>query len=292
MTVFNNTRRATRNRKIMNALSETAHVERPMHRERIGTQILGTRIDAIDWTHALAQIEQWARARTSSYICICNVHVLMSAARDERFRAIINQADLATPDGMPLAWTLRARGFAQQERINGPDLMWRYCERAAERGLSIFLYGSTPLTLNGLSVRLRRAFPGLKIAGVCSPPFRALSAEEDEKIVASINRSGAGVVFVGLGCPKQEMWMAAHRGAIEAVMIGVGAAFDYHAGTLRRAPEWMQRRGLEWLHRLAHDPRRLWRRYLVTNTLFVLRVAVPLLCQKLLLFSRKKLRRR
>ena len=259
-----------------------------MHRARTGTQLLGTHIDAIAWPQALVQIEQWARARNSSYVCICNVHVLMSAARDRNFRSIINDADLATPDGMPLAWSLRARGFAQQERINGPDLMWKYCERAAENGSRIYLYGSTPLTLQRLSARLRKAFPALKIAGMCSPPFRALTPEEDAKFVSDINRSGAGVVFVGLGCPKQELWMAAHRGAINAVMIGVGAAFDYHAGTLRRAPLWMQRRGLEWLHRLASDPRRLWRRYLITNTLFVLRVGVPLVCNKIILSSRKR----
>lgn len=272
---------------ILDTLPVTTAIGSPMRRPRGGTRLLNTHIDAITWPDALALIGQWAHERKSSYVCISNVHVLMSAAADEDFRRVINEADLATPDGMPLAWSLRARGFARQERINGPDLMWKYCERAAANGSRIYLYGSTPLTLQRLSARLRKAFPALKIAGIYSPPFRALTPEEDAKIVADINRSGAGVVFVGLGCPKQELWMAAHRGAIDAVMIGVGAAFDYHAGTLRRAPLWMQRRGLEWLHRLASDPRRLWRRYVVTNTLFVLRVGVPLVCHKAILSSRK-----
>jgi N-acetylglucosaminyldiphosphoundecaprenol N-acetyl-beta-D-mannosaminyltransferase len=165
---------------------------------------------------------------------------------------------------------MRRLGFPNQQRINGPDLMWRYCEQAATRGEPIYLYGGMPETLDLLQHQLKRAFPGLLIAGAWSPPIRNLTEEEDEADVARINASGAGIVWVGLGCPKQERWMAAHRGRVQAVMIGVGAAFDYHAGTLKRAPRWMQDGGLEWLHRLFSEPRRLWRRYLVTNTLFVI----------------------
>ncbi|HZV97349.1 MAG TPA: WecB/TagA/CpsF family glycosyltransferase, partial [Methylophilaceae bacterium] len=156
-----------------------------------------------------------------------------------------------------------------QERINGPDLMWKYCALAEQRRELIFFYGNTQETLDALVKKLKAAFPKLQIAGAYSPPFRTLTPQEDANIVTKINHSGARVVFVSLGCPKQELWMAEHRGRIHAVMIGVGAAFDYHAGTVKRAPLWMQRRGLEWLHRLCSEPRRLWKRYLVTNTLFM-----------------------
>jgi N-acetylglucosaminyldiphosphoundecaprenol N-acetyl-beta-D-mannosaminyltransferase len=197
--------------------------------------------------------------------------VVVTAKQDAEFRCIVNEADMATPDGMPLVWVLRRMGFQQQERINGPDLMWRLCGQAEQKGLSIFLYGSTPETIEKLTDNLKAAFPRLAVAGDCSPPFRPLSEEENREIVDRINSSDAHVVFVGLGCPKQEFWMAEHRGAIQAVMIGVGAAFDYHAGTVKRAPLWMQRSGLEWLFRLLSEPKRLWKRYLVTNSLFLLR---------------------
>ncbi|WP_298435407.1 WecB/TagA/CpsF family glycosyltransferase [Geobacter sp.] len=232
--------------------------------------ILGARINALSWNEALGTLSAWGSNRESRYICICNVHSVVTAKQDPRFQSVINHADMATPDGMPLAWTLRRLGFPGQQRINGPDLMWKYCERAAANGQSIFLYGSTDATLDLLQNRLKSAFPALKIAGAYSPPFRPLSTEEEQSIVAMINDSGANVVFVGLGCPKQEFWMAEHRGRIKAVMIGVGAAFDYHAGTIKRAPLWMQNSGFEWLYRLVSEPRRLWRRYLVTNSLFVL----------------------
>jgi N-acetylglucosaminyldiphosphoundecaprenol N-acetyl-beta-D-mannosaminyltransferase len=172
-------------------------------------------------------------------------------------------------------------GVEEQERINGPDLMWRYCAEAAQRNESIYLYGGQQETLDILQRKLLVQFPGLKIAGAYSPPFRALSVDEDSAVVDAINASGAGTVWVSLGCPKQEKWMAEHRGRINAVMIGVGAAFDYHAGTIQRAPLWMQRNGLEWLHRLCSEPRRLWKRYLVTNSLFVIHACRQLLCRRL-----------
>jgi N-acetylglucosaminyldiphosphoundecaprenol N-acetyl-beta-D-mannosaminyltransferase len=164
---------------------------------------------------------------------------------------------------------LRRLGFGRQERIDGPDLMRRCCALAATRNESVFLYGGTERTLEMLQSALREEHRGLIIAGTYSPPFRPLTEQEDDAIVEMINESGAGVVWVGLGCPKQEMWMHAHRGRVNAVMVGVGAAFEYLAGTTRRAPRWMQRAGLEWLHRLASEPRRLWRRYTVTNSYFI-----------------------
>lgn len=245
--------------------------------DRRGARILGAFIDAPDWKGVLERVSRWAADKESRYVCICNVHSLVTTRQDAGFNRVVAEADMATPDGAPVAWMLRRLGFSGQKRINGPDLMWTYCEEASRRDESIFLYGSTPKTLAILQSKLLAAFPGLRIAGAISPPFRALSANEDAADVASINASGAGTVWVSLGCPKQEKWMAAHRGRISAVMIGVGAAFDYHAGTIKRAPPWMQRSGLEWFHRLACEPRRLWKRYLVTNTLFIASASLQLL---------------
>lgn len=239
-----------------------------MSERRVG-DVIGSPIDALDWDEAVSRIAGWAARRESRYVCICNVHSVVTARGDEAFARVVREADMATPDGAPVAWMLRRGGHAGQARINGPDLMWRYCAAAARRGESIYLYGGAPETLEVLQRVLVAAHPGLVIAGAWSPPFRALSDEEDAAAVARINDSGAGVVWVSLGCPKQELWMAAHRGRVQAVMVGVGAAFDYHAGTIRRAPLWMQRNGLEWLHRLCSEPRRLWRRYFVTNLLFL-----------------------
>ncbi len=248
-----------------------------MQDRRVTTPVLGVPIDVLGWDAALSRISTWAAARESRYVCICNSHSVVTAGQDAAFGRIIEAADMATPDGAPVARMLRILGSPAQQRINGPDLMWKYCEQAALRGESIYLYGGLPDTLALLQQRLKAAFPGLLIAGAYSPPFRLATAEEDEADVARINAAGAGTVWVSLGCPKQEQWMAAHRGRVNAVMIGVGAAFDYHAGTIKRAPQWMQNAGLEWLHRLCSEPRRLWKRYLVTNTLFIAGAAGQLL---------------
>lgn len=224
----------------------------------------------IDWQGAVSRIADWAAARESRYVCICNAHSVVTATDDTAFATAVLHADMATPDGAPVAWLISRQTGRKQERINGPDLMWRYISKAASGGESIFLYGATEDTLLALRARLAFEFPQLRVAGAYSPPFRQLTTEEDEYVVEMINTSGATTVWVSLGCPKQEKWMAAHRGRIRAVMIGVGAAFDYHAGTIQRAPLWMQKNGLEWLHRLASEPGRLWKRYLITNTLFLI----------------------
>jgi|SRR6185437_5141347 len=235
--------------------------------------VLKVPIDVLTWEIAVSRIFTWAVQRESRYVCICNVHSCVTAEQDLEFGQVLAKADIATPDGAPIAWMVRKMGVPDQQRINGPDLMWLYCEQAAARRESIYLYGGLPETLSILQLRLKEAFPGLRIAGTWSPPFRALTEEEDEADVSRINASGAGTVWVSLGCPKQEKWMASHRGRIQAVMIGVGAAFDYHAGVVNRAPRWMQDAGLEWLHRLLSEPRRLWRRYFMTNTLFIVLAA-------------------
>lgn len=249
-----------------------------MNRQTI--PVLGAHIDAISWDDAIRTVVDWAAARASRYICICNVHSVVTTTQDADYQRVVNDADMATPDGAPIAWALRRLGQPGQQRINGPDLMWRYLAEAERLGQKVYFYGSSDDTLAKLQAAMLRQFPRLLLAGLYSPPFRALSPEEDAAEVQAINDSGAGVVFVGLGCPKQEKWMAAHRGRVNAVMIGVGAAFDYHAGTISRAPLWMQHNGLEWLHRLCAEPRRLWRRYLETNSLFILGMFRQLLLKR------------
>jgi N-acetylglucosaminyldiphosphoundecaprenol N-acetyl-beta-D-mannosaminyltransferase len=257
-----------------------------MNHCRLGMPVMSVFIDALSWDAVLERIGGWASNKESRYVCICNVHSVVTAHQDVAFRGVVNQADMATPDGMPVAWALRKMGFSEQQRINGPDLMWKFCRQAESNGQSVYFYGSTEKTLALLKNRIRTAYPTLNIAGIFSPPFRLLSEDEDQKVVERINASGAAVVFVSLGCPKQEIWMAAHRGCINAVMIGVGAAFDYHAGVIKRAPVWMQKAGLEWFYRLCSEPRRLWRRYLMTNLVFIFKAALPLL------FSRPPLLRK
>lgn len=248
---------------------------------RKGAPVLEAFIDALSWDEAIGLITQWGAAHQSRYVCICNVHSVVTTTTDVEFKIAVNNADMATPDGYPIAWALRRLGYPGQERINGPDLMMRYLAEAERLGQTVFFYGSTETTLMRLRVALRGQFPRLHLGGTYSPPFRPLSREEDEAIISTINGCGANVVFVGLGCPKQEKWMAEHRGRINAVMIGVGAAFDYHAGVVKRAPIWWQRNGLEWLYRLGSEPRRLFKRYLVTNTLFVVGFLRQLLASKL-----------
>ena len=248
-----------------------------MQPARITEDVIGAPIDVLGWDEAVARVGAWSRERRGRVVCICNAHSVVTARQDTAFAQVLRQAELCAPDGAPVAWMLRRLGHAGQPRINGPDLMWRCCAWAAEQGQSIYLLGGTDSTLVLLRTRLQQAFPGLHIAGAWAPPFRALTPQEDAAAVTAINASGAGMVWVGLGCPKQELWMHAHRERIHAVMLGVGAAFDYHAGTVRRAPLWAQRAGLEWLHRLSREPRRLWRRYLVTNTLFIAAAARQLL---------------
>jgi N-acetylglucosaminyldiphosphoundecaprenol N-acetyl-beta-D-mannosaminyltransferase len=240
---------------------------------RRGAHILDSHIDAASWDEVISRIAGWAAHRQSRVVALCNVHSVVTASQNAAFNKVIAQSDLALPDGAPVAWAMRREGFAKQERINGPDLMWRYLGVAEQLRQSVFFYGSSNDTIDRLMIRIKAAFPKLKIVGMESPPFRELSDEEEQAYIDQINQSGAHVVFVGLGCPKQEAWMASHRGRIKGVMLGVGAAFDYHAGTIQRSPLWMQKAGLEWLYRLASEPRRLVKRYAVTNTIFIYRMA-------------------
>ena len=200
---------------------------------------------------------------------MANVHMIMEAHDDASFRVLVNRSDLVTPDGMPLVWMLRLMGHRLKDRVYGPTLTLWVLEAAVRRGVPVGFFGGAPDVLEALVHNMGQRFPGLNIVYRHSPPFRDFTREEDEQAARDINASGARIVFVGLGCPKQERWMAAQRGRVRAVMIGVGAAFDFHAGTLRQAPRWMQDRGLEWLFRLGVEPRRLWGRYLKNNPRFV-----------------------
>ena len=239
--------------------------------------VLGVPIDAVNFTAAQDRVLTWGHARESRYVVLANVHVTVTASRESAFGAVVAAADMATPDGAPIAWMLGKLGKQPQERVSGPDLTWALLGRCEQEALPVYFFGSSRETLGLLAERLVSAFPKLKVAGYEAPPFRPITAAEDAESIERINASGAGLVFVGLGCPKQEHWMLAHRGKVHAVMLGVGAAFDFHAGTVSRAPDWMRANGLEWLHRLVSEPRRLWKRYLVTNTLFIAGAARQLL---------------
>ncbi len=232
--------------------------------------ILGVGISAITMTQGLDKIEEWTALRQCHYVCITGVHGVMESQRDGILRQIHNTAGLVTPDGMPLVWLSRFKGFRHVQRVYGPDLMLAFCERSAAKGYRHYLYGGAEGVTEQLAVSLQRRFPGLQIVGTYSPPFRPLSKEEDDQVVHRINAANPDIVWVGLSTPKQELWMASHVGRLTApVLIGVGAAFDFHAGRKKQAPRWMQKNGLEWLFRLVTEPRRLWKRYLVNNPLFV-----------------------
>jgi N-acetylglucosaminyldiphosphoundecaprenol N-acetyl-beta-D-mannosaminyltransferase len=231
--------------------------------------VLGVGVSAIDMPMTLHLIDQWISQGDRQYICVTDVHAIMESQRDPRIRNAHNCSGLTTPDGMPLVWAGRAAG-AHMSRVYGPDLMLAVCQRASARGYSSFFYGGRLGVADRLAGHLQQLYPELKIAGTYAPPFRELSADEDEEIVQLISAARPDLVWVGLGAPRQELWMAAHAGRLEAsVLIGVGAAFDIHAGLIRQAPRWVQRSGLEWAFRLAQEPRRLWGRYFYNNPRFL-----------------------
>lgn len=232
--------------------------------------ILGMRVDGTNYARALDQLSAWAHAGESRYVCVSTVHMVMEAHDDPEYRELVNQADYVTSDGMPLVWGLRALGVKQASRVYGPDLTPMLCERAAAEGIPVGFYGSSDAVLSTMVGELQARYPQLQVAYQHSPPFRALTSDEEAAEIEAIRRSGARIIFVGLGCPKQERWMAARKGQIDAVMLGVGAAFDYVGGTKAQAPKRMQAMGLEWLFRLVTEPKRLWKRYLYHNPRFVM----------------------
>jgi N-acetylglucosaminyldiphosphoundecaprenol N-acetyl-beta-D-mannosaminyltransferase len=246
--------------------------------KRASTDILGVAVSAIKMDDAIAAIEQWIDQRTPNYVCVSGVHGIMESREDPRLRDIYSQAGLVTPDGMPLVWMSRWLGASGVERVYGPALMREISARSPVRGYRHFYFGGTPGVATQLAAALVAANPGLNVVGTLCPPFRALTPEEDAESVAQINAAAPDIVWVGLSTPKQEYWMASHIGQINApVLIGVGAAFDFLAGTKKQAPAWMQRNGLEWLFRLCAEPRRLWRRYAYIVPRFLILAAGELL---------------
>jgi len=231
--------------------------------------IVGMRVDATSYAEAADRIVGWARRRQSRYVCVASVNNVVLARDDDAFASAMNGADLVTPDGMPLVWGLRLLGIASATRVCGPLLTPLLCQVAAQEGIPVGFYGGTPAVLRDLLATVSARFPGLDVAYSFSPPFRALTAREDGVVRTEIRASGARILFVGLGAPKQERWMADRIGAMDGVMVGVGAAFDVLAGRTTQAPRWMQQVGLEWMFRLFREPRRLWKRYVYGNPRFV-----------------------
>jgi N-acetylglucosaminyldiphosphoundecaprenol N-acetyl-beta-D-mannosaminyltransferase len=232
--------------------------------------VLGVQVSAVNMPMAVAQIGDWIeRGGNYTYVCITGVHGVMESQRNPQLKRIHNAAGMVTPDGMPMVWINRLNGNSHVDRVYGPDLMLEVCKASPENGYKHFFYGGAPGVAEKLAVKLQERFPGLEVVGTYTPPFRSLTDEEDQEVVRMINRSGADIVWVGLSTPKQELWMADHVGWVQApVMIGVGAAFDFHAGLKSQAPRWMQRSGMEWFYRMVTEPRRLWKRYLTNNPLF------------------------
>lgn len=232
--------------------------------------ILGVKVSAIDMNDARSLVEDMLLKKHKIYICVCPVSTIMECKRNNQVLTSVNSADLATPDGMPVVWIGKMLGYKNIRRVYGPELMQEICGISQKNGYKNYFYGSSPDVLSKLREKLNKKYPSLIISGIFSPPFRQLTTDEDDKIVEDINSSNPDIVWVGLGSPKQDLWMYEHRDRINAsVMIGVGAAFDFLAGVKPQAPRWMREIGLEWFFRLITEPRRLWRRYLVDNTLFV-----------------------
>ena len=248
----------------------------------VTADVLGLPLGLIDYGQTLRWIDAMVAARERGYVCVCNVHTVMAAHEDPELRSALLASSLNVPDGQPLVWALNALGNSLTDRVYGPELMARACARAASTGQRFYLYGGRNQgALVQLALNLRRRFPGVQIVGGYSPPFRPLTIEEQAAISAEINDADADVVWVGIGVPKQEKWMAALRPYLDApVLVGVGAAFDFHAGLVPQAPVWLQRAGLEWAYRLVHEPRRLWRRYLRYNPRFVAAFARQLAKQR------------
>ncbi len=231
--------------------------------------ILNTRVHLTSYTDVGERLLEAIQKQQWGYVAIANVHMVMTGYWQTDFQQIINNALITTPDGMPLVWGLKLLGFKNATRVYGPDLMLHCCAIAEQENIPVYFYGSRPDTLEKLRQNLLTKFPNLAIVGAIAPPFRPLTPEEEQTTLNDIGQSGAKLIFVGLGCPKQERWMAKYTDQLPGILLGVGAAFDFHAGTVSQAPRWMMRLGLEWLFRLLQEPRRLWKRYVVNNAAFV-----------------------
>lgn len=236
--------------------------------ENIG-YILNSKVSALTFDETINKIENTIHLKQRSYVCIANTHSLVTATNNNKFYRALNNADIVTPDGMPLVWALKKVGFKKQNRVDGPKLMEKLCDIAATKQYKVFLYGSTEDTLNQLEDKLLERYKTIKIVGKISPPFREVTEQENNDMITAINQSKADLVFVGLGCPKQEIWMAENSNKINSILLGVGAAFDFIAGKQKRPHYIIQSIGLEWLYRLISEPKRLWKRYLYNNPIYI-----------------------
>lgn len=244
-------------------------------------------VDVTNISDALGRIEQLARAQKGTYVCVSNVHMCMEVFDSPDFESVVNNADLVIPDGRPLSWAQKLLGHSKAEQVRGQDIMNAICQQSGTKNLNIGLYGgSSDELLLQVVTTLKTSYPDIKIPFSYSPPFRPLTDEEDQGIIRKINDSNVNVLFVGIGCPKQERWMAEHKDSLNCVMLGVGAAYDFIAGSKKHAPRWMQRVGLEWLFRLCSEPQRLWKRYLQQNPRFIYYFTKQLINHK---FGRKKI---
>jgi len=236
--------------------------------------VLGVKISAVDLKLAVELAGQQIAVGSAGYVCVTGVHGVMEAQTDSEFREILNHACINTPDGMPMSWIGRLQGFPKMNRVFGPDFMTAMCRLSVERGYRNFLYGGKPGVAELLSETLQQRFPGLQVVGTYTPPFRNLTLEEEEEILAKVEQSKPHILWVGLSTPKQERFMAQYVDRLRVpLLIGVGAAFDYHTGQIRDCSDWIKRAGLQWLHRLMQDPRHLWRRYLRNNPAFLWHIA-------------------
>ena len=242
-------------------------LNKPKKRERV--RVVSLLPDVGNHAAAIEKINALVKAGAGGYVCFSTVHMVMESVDNPEFAAKVNGADLIITDGMPLVWMQKLQGARGAARVRANDLMMMLCEYAAENNLSVGFYGGRQEVLDAIRERARKELPNLRVVYAFSPPFRPLTEEEDAEITAQINRAAPDILFMGLGCPKQENWMAAHRDKLKAVMLGVGASFDFYAGNVKESPAWLGKLGLEWLFRLTQEPRRLWRRYLILNPRFM-----------------------
>jgi N-acetylglucosaminyldiphosphoundecaprenol N-acetyl-beta-D-mannosaminyltransferase len=239
--------------------------------------VLGVNVSAIDLCGAVEMADRWIAAGNRGYICVTGVHGIMEAQSDSELRHILNNAFINTPDGMPMSWIGRLQGFNKMDRVFGPDLMASLCQISVERNYRHFLYGGESGVAELLKQKLESRFPGLQIVGTYTPPFRSLTGEEEEEIFSHLQELQPHILWVGLSTPKQELFMARYVDRLQVpLMVGVGAAFDYHTGRINDCSDWIKRAGLQWLHRLLQDPRRLWKRYLKNNPAFLWKIALQI----------------
>ncbi len=244
--------------------------------------IIGFPVTALLFHEQIEAVLQWANASISKAVCVANTHMLVEAHKKPQFGVVLKTADLVTPDGMPLVWVMKMMGAVSQNRVAGMDIFLSLCDASPRRNISIYFLGAQSAVLTQMRSRLKVEFPNLDIAGMEPLPFRPLTVDEDEHLIQRVNDSGAGLVFLALGCPKQEKWIAAHKDRIRAVMIGLGGVFPVYAGIQKRAPRWVRDAGLEWLYRLLQEPKRLWKRYGTTIPPFMCLAFRQVLMQKVL----------